>query len=285
MIHDTETDFPHDRLARDGFATTALLDRPLLLRTRRLFDDLALDEGYGFYASPCHDWGPVARQIDLDLREVLAPRAAELLPNHEIFCAGFTAKEAGGPPIRAHQDWTYTDERVHRTVFFWCPLVDADRDNGGLEMIGGSHHWSSGIRPSRRSDDLERPLLEPWDELHVDLLAKLEAQPLLAGDAVAFDPATLHGSHPNNSASARPAITLATRPKHAELVHFHEDTTGRLMGWRVDDAFPTLNRYGFAPPRRAELDPWTTAVRSDELAAGAGITTTTSMASRRDHSQ
>src|SRR6185436_576497 len=105
--------------------------------------------------------------------------------------------------------WTYTDERRARPVFFWCPLVDAGPENGGLAVVPGSHRWLTGIRPSRSVEATEA-VRDEIAALAVDLT-------LRAGQAVAFDPALLHGSGPNPTDEPRPAFTVAVVPRGEPL--------------------------------------------------------------------
>ena len=249
------------QLDRDGCTTVELLSAAGVADAIALLDSIQLPDGHAFYASPAHDWGDRARMIDLRLREICDTRLRELLPDHRPFVSGFTSKgRRSGGPVTFHQDWTYTDERLLRPVFLWCPLVDTDADNGGLEVVPGSHRWATGIRPSRSV---------PPTEAVADRLHELSRPVALrAGQALVFDPGVLHGSGPNPGDQPRPAFTIALVPTGAELVHFHLDDAGELTGYRVDETFFTMHPYGTRPDLEPSLEPWADVVSVADLERG-----------------
>lgn len=250
-----------EELGRNGFTTVELLDRTGVDAALALLESLELPDGHAFYASPAHDPGPRARSIDLRLREICGGPLAQLLPGHEPFVSGFTSKgRRSGGPVMFHQDWTYTDERVSRPVFLWCPLVDTGPGNGGLEVVPGSHRWSSGIRPSRT--------VPPTEAVAVRLRALSRAVELRAGEALVFDPAVLHGSGPNTGDEPRPAFTIAVVPAGSQLLHFHLSDEGALTGYRVQESFFTTNPYGSCPDLEPTVQPWTGVVTVEELERG-----------------
>jgi len=250
-----------DQLDRDGVTTVEFLPSDGVAAALELVESLELPAGHAFYASPAHDWGERARGIDLRLREICDPRLRELLPDHRPFVSGFTSKgRRTGGPVTFHQDWTYTDERHLRPVFLWCPLVDTDATNGGLEVVPGSHRWATGIRPSRSV---------PPTEAVADRLREMSRSvELHAGQALVFDPGVLHGSGPNQDDHPRPAFTIALVPTGAELVHFHLDDAGELTGYRVDERFFTMHPYGTRPDLEPTVEPWADAVCVADLERG-----------------
>lgn len=248
------------RLDRMGFDVVHLLRPDQVAAVSGVLTEAGVDGSEPFFASPAHAWGDRAAWIHERLSALLADRLAEVLPDHRVFMIAVTAKGRHGSPIKFHHDWTYTDERRHRPVFLWCPLVDCDPSTGSLKVVPGSHRWSSGIRPSRRLE---------VTELHQEDYERLSVGPAVpAGDAIVFDPAVIHGSGPNPLAHARPAITIAMAPRGADLVHFHELDDGSIAGFAVDEPFFTTNPYGQRPQGYASYAAWTGPVTADELAAG-----------------
>jgi hypothetical protein len=247
-------------LQRDGYATATVFGPRDVRAIRAALADFDLPDDHGFFASPAFAPGTTARAFDLQVREIVAPALDALLPGYRPFMVAATTKgRRSSTPIKFHQDWTYTDERQHRPIFLWCPLVDVDEGNGALRVVPGSNRWTSAIRPSRRLEVTER---------HQDQLDRLARTLILrAGQAVVFDPATLHGSGPNPTDAERPAVTIAVAPAGAELVHFHECDDGSLVGAVVDDRFFTMHPYGTAPTGYPALAAWDRAVSDDDLAA------------------
>lgn len=246
------------RLHRHGWAVVDLLGDRAVARARSIVEQIGLEPDHGFYASPAHDWGEAARATHDALRHAVTSSASRLLPAHRIFLAGVTSKGSrSATTVPLHQDWTYTDERKERAIFLWCPLVDVDQQTGSLSLVTGSHRWSDGIRPSR-SHEAAGSIQELLRPLSI-------ATRLRAGQAIAFDPATIHGSGPNTSDQLRPALTLALVPSEARLVHFHELPDGSLRGYCVDDDFYTTNEYGREPEDAPGFPVYRSCVSESEL--------------------
>jgi Phytanoyl-CoA dioxygenase (PhyH) len=249
-------------LGPDGHRVCPLLHAGEIAEVRRALAAFALSEDHEFFASPYHAQGAVARRFQVELNDLIDAALARIWPEaHAFLIAATTKGHTAGGTVRFHQDWTYTDERVVRSVFFWCPLDDADAHNGTLNVIPGSHRWTSGLRPSRSVVATE----------HIQSLFDGRAVPveLEAGTALAFDPALLHGSGPNRSPRPRPAITVGAAPVGTPLVHFHERSSGALVGAQVDDAFFTEHEYGAEPHGYPAVAPWTAAVTTADLVAAA----------------
>ena len=94
---------------------------------------------------------------------------------------------------------------------------------------------------------------------------------LRSGQALAFDPATVHGSVPNRSSARRPAFTIAVVPTGAQLVHYHEADDGRLEGFIVDDAFFTTNPYRTRPMGYPTFEPTGRSLGEDDLRTALGL--------------
>jgi hypothetical protein len=247
-------------VAEAGWSVVDLLDETAVETARRLVDASDLDPDHGFFASPAMAWGPVARDLDERIKALVAPHAARVLPGRRPFMAAITSKGAGSTEvIPFHQDWTYTDERLARVTFLWCPLVDTDEGNGTLRVVPGSHRWSDDIRPSRGQ--------EASLGLEAELAARSVAVPLRAGQALAFDPATFHGSGPNRTGRPRPALTIAFVEDGVQLLHFHESPGGEVGGFLVDDRFFTENAYRTRPEGYPTVAPHAPVLTEQTLAA------------------
>jgi hypothetical protein len=249
-----------DAVATAGWAVVDLLDADAVQDALALVEAADLDPQHGFFASPAMAWGPVARDLDQRIKALVAPPAEALLPGRRPFMAAITSKGAGSADaIPFHQDWTYTDERRSRVCFLWCPLVDVDEGNGGLRVVPGSHRWSTRLRPSRAR--------EASLALEEDLAARSVPVPLRAGQALAFDPATFHGSGPNRSDRPRPALTVAFVEAAEPLLHFHQGPDDLLEGFVVDDRFFTENAYRTRPDGYPVVPPHAPVLTEDDLVA------------------
>lgn len=242
-------------LADRGYATTPLLDGAELDRARALWAGLGVDPDLTYYTTNVHADRATARRVDLKLKAILGPAAARVLPGHEPFLAAFILKGRHGGEVSLHPDWTYTDERRHRAVLFWCPLVDADAENGTLHVVPHSHRWVHGLRGS---GDFPSPVEGVADELVAERAVTVA---LRAGEAVVYDAALLHGSAPSRQDRPRPAAALAVAPHGAPLVHFHRDPGGPVEGHRIDESWFTTQPYGARPTGCEPVEPWDRVVR------------------------
>jgi ectoine hydroxylase-related dioxygenase (phytanoyl-CoA dioxygenase family) len=113
-------------------------------------------------------------------------------------------KPPGGRGQALHQDQQYITKDP--LIGAWCALDRADRANGQMVVVPGSHR--DGLRPVRRADGSVSftgggSELRPGDrEVGVDM------EP---GDVLFFSGLTVHGSHPN---------TTADRFRRSFICHF-----------------------------------------------------------------
>ena len=247
-------------LEPDGIVAVPLLDAAQVDGLRELFDSVAIARDQGF-AATCNDCDrPEARRVDLALKEWATTALSSFLPDHEPFLASFVLRAAGAPtPMEFHQDLTYVDEREHRTLMVWIPLVDVDADHGALKVVRASHRWTSGIRPGG-SEPLPTAELQDWFD------RRSEVVPVPAGTAVVFDNALVHASTPNVGGDLRPAVAVAFRPRGADLLHFHQ-ADGRVDGFEVGDDFFTTRPFRSRPLGPATVEPWGPAVTAADFLA------------------
>ncbi len=253
-----------DHVGPDGFRLVDALDRSQVVGIREVIDRLELPDDHGFFASPKDANGTVARDTDLAIRAVVGDRLPALVPGYRPFMVAVTSKGGvRGGPVPFHHDWTYVDERESRVVFLWCPLVDTDRTNGGLAVVPGSHRWTDTIRPSRIPDSAV--VTEEPQEAFAAMSVGVDVP---AGAALMFDPAVIHGSDRNPKATPRPAVTIALAADDVSLVHFHEDSSGELTGYEVDEEFFTTAPFRHRPVGYPPLRPWDRAVAEVDLWEG-----------------
>lgn len=269
-------EFDPASLEPDGYATLPLLDPRQLVELRRLFDSVDLDSSQGF-AATCNDCERAeARRVDVALKEWAAESLADVLPGHEPFLASFVTRAAGAPtPMDYHQDLTYVDERTHRTLMVWIPLVDVDEHRGALKVVPGSHRWADGIRPGGH-EPLPTADLQDWFDPQGRVV------PVPAGTAVIFDNALVHSSTPNDDGDLRPAVAIAFRPRAAELLHFHRDGD-RVDGFSIGEDFFTTRPFRSRPLGDPTTAPWTDVVTAADFLAHDATATATATAAPTTH--
>ncbi|MCB9204966.1 MAG: phytanoyl-CoA dioxygenase family protein [Flavobacteriales bacterium] len=141
-------------------------------------------------------------------------------------------KEPGTGEVPVHQNWTFVDEEVFRSVSVWIPLVDVTRDNGTMEIVPRTHLDVSATRG---------PLI-PWafSEL-VDSIKERYMTPLnlSLGQAAIIDDAIIHYTSQNDTNAVRSAVQIIAKPTEATAIHYHlpSDTSEHLEVFEVDSGF------------------------------------------------
>lgn len=164
--------------------------------------------------------GPLAMRYMLDrrigdvLRGLLAdePLAAQSM---------FYFKPPGARGQDLHQDNFYLRVAPGTCMAAWIAVDPADRGNGGMVVVPGSHRFDVEC-PSFRDDILGRSFTnvrvdppEGYEERGIDLAA---------GDVLFFNGSVIHGSYPNTSQDRfRRSLIFHYLPASAEAIskHYH----------------------------------------------------------------
>jgi ectoine hydroxylase-related dioxygenase (phytanoyl-CoA dioxygenase family) len=144
-----------------------------------------------------HEFNPLARRFLLDarLRDVL-----ETLLGEEVLAAQsmFYFKPPGARGQALHQDNFYLRVEPGTCVAAWlaCDLID--RENGGLEVVPGTHRMEL-FCPEEADAELS------FAREYVPPPPGLAAVPvdMTPGDVLFFNGSLVHGSQPNSSARFR----------------------------------------------------------------------------------
>lgn len=220
-----------DQLTDKGFALVDLLAERDVEELRRLHAELHPRPGVDFdtdfsYLSPSHK-----RVVDRGIRDVIEPRLAERLRPFRLFNVSFVVKwPGGGSRVPLHQDWSYVDERVDRSLTVWIPLDDTspEEGNGPLGFIPRSHRLPAAMRGASST-----PWYLPYREV---LESELEHVGVRAGQSLLFDGRILHGSPANESPRPRRAVAAMVAPADAVL-RYHDYRDGRFDVYEVDEEF------------------------------------------------
>ena len=190
----------------------------------------------GFHISLDNQNEDLVKEVGTTIKEVLAPKTADLLDDCQIFTASYVIKEPGFQNIvPPHQDWTFVDENEFCSATVWTALVDVTEQNGALGVIPGSHtifdHKRSSPSPQSKS-----PLAD-----HIfTLFPFVEVIEMKAGESLIFDNRLIHASPPNLSDQARIAVGIGITQREAQLKHFYQNpASGKLEEYDVDASFYT----------------------------------------------
>jgi phytanoyl-CoA hydroxylase len=148
-----------------------------------------------------HRWDQVA--LDWLIEPRLAQSLATLLGGLEPFAVQTMLyfKPPGARGQAVHQDQYYLRAEPGTCIAAWMALDPCDEENGGLEVVPGSHDWpvlcTIGADTSQSFTDITVPL--PDDAELVPVLME-------PGDVLFFNGSLVHGSKPNRSDRFRRAL-------------------------------------------------------------------------------
>lgn len=128
-----------------------------------------------------------------------------------------------------HQDCSYWALSPSKTVTAWLAIDDADRENGCMQVIPGSH--LHGHIAFKNSDEDERNVLNQTIE-HAEQFGKPVNVELKAGEISLHSDLLVHGSQPNRSHRRRCGLTLRYCPPD---VHAYLDWNKRAIICRGAD--------------------------------------------------
>ncbi len=223
------------RLLRDGICTQDLLssDRAARLRARFIseFPELRERVELGIHTdmdSSDQDFRLRASTMILD---ELGDVAAGLFRGFMPFMTSFLLKWPGPQTaVNPHRDWMYVNEQNGaRTFVVWIALEDICGHNGQLRVARGSHTLDTMLRGT----DLNASWLGHCDVIEERLLDV----PTSAGQAVVFDNALVHASHPNHSGRPRLSVAIALRRTSDRLVHYVRRDDRHADLYEVDEVF------------------------------------------------
>ncbi len=135
------------------------------------------------------------------LGQLLTPPIALNLAHHNCV---MTKHPDFGTATGWHRDIRYWKFSNDNLITVWLALGDEDADNGGLQVIPGSHRWQIGPEQKDALDFL-RPDL-PQNQA---LIAQGIALSLTAGDVLLFHSSLYHAAGNNQSATRKLSVAFA----------------------------------------------------------------------------
>ncbi len=219
---------------RDGQVSPAWrLPASMLARMRASVDRLIAarsDVRPDFIALPHVPWdGPGGTEIAREFFEyVTCPALLDLVepligPDIVMWASSIFCKPAAtGLEVPWHQDGQYWPIRPRATVTVWIALDEANRANGCMRVIPGSHRCGDFDHELSDREDLvlNNVLCDP----RIDLDAARDVV-LEAGQLSLHDAGLVHGSQPNTSAKRRAGFAIRYMPSTS-----HYDRTLKMGG-------------------------------------------------------
>jgi ectoine hydroxylase-related dioxygenase (phytanoyl-CoA dioxygenase family) len=163
-----------------------------------------------------HRYNDVARRYLLDAR--LANILEDLFREEPLAAQSMLYfKPAGARGQALHQDNFYLRVEPGTCIAAWIALDAADRENGGLEVVPGTHKMEIFCpEESDRSQSFTRD--------YVPVPPGLEAAPvdMQSGDVLFFNGQLVHGSHPNRTSE---------RFRRSFICHYIGRSSERMSLW------------------------------------------------------
>lgn len=232
------------RLAADGYVVLPIADAARAAVARQRFGDLHGWRRLAHFDDQPHDFENDFWNADLAYRsavdDVIGDLTGSTLPasfvSHRPIGRAFIVKWPSdgtaprrGVPDAFHNDTMFVDERFgDRSYIVWTALEDVAGRNGGLWIVPGSHR----VRRDVRGIDFG----STWTS-HDDVLGRFAIRlDLRCGDAVIFDPATVHRSDPNTGDTPRVVASTLMAPPDCEVSFFRrlDDTRAEKVVVRRD---------------------------------------------------
>lgn len=184
----------------------------------------------GFYSSSFNSDAQHKQRVNEKIDLVLNDAVNNCFGNIQKLGGCFLNKQPGiASEMPIHQDWTVVNEPEFDSITVWIPLQDVNETNGAIQVIDGSHRFSTALR----SPTLEDPFKNVQNELRKDL----KLVPMKAGEAFIFSQALLHASPPNLSNQPRVAVTYGLINSEAQLMFYHRNPEGQTEHYLVNENF------------------------------------------------
>ena len=170
------------------------------------------------------------KRVDAFILSYLSGAVEKLMFEYEVFYSNLMIKFPKDGEIEAHQDFNFVDESQHTAFNLWCPLVDTERQNGGLFVIPGSHN----VFRTQRGPNIPKALTQ-----YNEMLQRYSILiPLRKGQGIIFDHKLVHCSPPNNTDMVRVAIQSVLKPAESPALHyFFDEPTKKIHAYRIDKPY------------------------------------------------
>lgn len=203
-----------EQFERDGYIVLPLFQLEQIEQIKGLYDEIPINLDNIFDSSSFYPNLEEKTRLNNALSPIFQSQLQSVLNKHKALGTSFLTKQAKADSIMPiHQDWTVVDEEKYCSVTCWVPLQDTSIENGAIQVIPGSHKFSSALRsPS---------LPISFNEIYEDLKPYLKTLKLKAGEALIFNHALMHASHPNLTETNRVAVTYGFTYEEAQLAMYY----------------------------------------------------------------
>lgn len=205
----------------NGFVVLPLLTAQELTALNALYEPAAFENPAGFYSTSFSQNELLKNKLNAQISACVAPKAELIFEPFKPLGSCYLSKAPGSlGQMPVHQDWTVVDESIYDSITIWIPLQDVDASNGALQVIPGSHRFSTALRSPFFASVI--------NDIAPVISQDLQTIPLKAGEAIIFSQALMHASPPNTSTQNRLAVTYGLIPDAADLYFYYQNPTTQL---------------------------------------------------------
>lgn len=220
----------YELYCKDGYVVLSLFDDNELNALKKLYQENTIAYGTGLLPSLRYRSSPEKIAEYHDLIQLIDIALRKHFEDFDYVANHFITKTANNPDeFKLHQDWNVTDESKFIAAHIWCPLQDTNEQNGGLFVVKGSHRFFNNFR----SGSLGIPFITATEKVK----QHITSFKLKQGEAIVYNQALFHGSHPNNTDTDRKVVLSCIKPKEAPMLIYHKenaDSTGtRIRAYRI----------------------------------------------------
>lgn len=224
---------------KEGFVVLDMLSKAEFDSLRLLVSELhhegqgtALNQDTSYRLSFFSDSAEYRKKVFDVVSDFIQAFLDKFLCDYHPLIVNIFNKEPLSGEVPVHQNWTFVDEAVYRSVSVWIPFVDVTRENGTMELVRGSQDGVS----------TQRGPLIPWvfsDMVDVLKEKYMESLNLRAGQVAIIDDAIIHYTSSNNTSEDRMALQVIAKPREAAALHLHRPhpDADHLEVFEVDSEF------------------------------------------------
>lgn len=196
------------------FSDAAFIDE-----LRKLFIELHPQwnqpDGPGYYFSVFGGNLDYRRKIFDTFYPLIQPHLDNIFSDYKVLAIIAQIKGVSNDSaVTIHQDLTVVDESRYAACTFWIPMIESTLHNGAIRALKGSQRIFRGFRT--HTMDYQFGKVQEY------IREMSETYPVKQGEALAFDPGTIHFSGKNYSGVPRMSLAVSVVSKDAptELGYF-----------------------------------------------------------------
>lgn len=165
----------------------------------------------GYYFSIFGPGKEYMTEIKQRFYPIIKPLLDEYFEDYKVLSIILQIKgTAGNSNVGIHQDLTSVNEELYDAATLWIPLNHSIKQNGAIGFLRGSQNLFRGFR-AHTADQYQFQQVEKF------ILKNATVFKTKLGQALIFDPATIHYSPPNKSKEPRLSIALSIVHKDAPI--------------------------------------------------------------------